>query len=350
LGTGEPPEVLRRLDVADVIATAIPGAGDDLGHLDPGGRLATLVRRRAVQSWCVRYVKARSAECYQQVYTRRDKQVVGPLSALVTLTAAARQATGSSRLWLMDRDGTAVEPCWGRKAVSLRTWTARHLPGAGLSEPVVFRRLRKTVTTAEALADPAAYLRSGRRHSAGTFFDHYANSSVLRAEAGCILMQAIGERFDTAVAGPTVVATAAQDLLATGRDAPGLDRATAGRLLAGQLDTGIAACRDPLDSPHTTPGQPCPVATTGDCYTCPNALITRDHLPAVLRLRELTDPGRAGNITAWQQRWRPIHEFITRVVLPAFTADEITAAGAVTGGVLLDVGLVNDLAGSDAPR
>jgi hypothetical protein len=224
LGTGEPPEVLRRLEIGDIVATAVPGTDDGLHHLDPADRLASLVRRRVVHSWCVRYVKARSAERYQQVYTRRDKQVFGPLSALITLTAGARRATGSSRLWLMDRYGAAVEPCWGRKTVSLRAWAARNLSGTdaggGLSEPVVFRRLRKSVTTAEALADPAGYLRSGRRHGARTFFEHYSNSGVLRAQAGRILMQAIGERFDTAVAGPTVVTTAAQEVLAAGGDAP----------------------------------------------------------------------------------------------------------------------------------
>jgi hypothetical protein len=38
------------------------------------------------------------------------------------------------------------------------------------------------------------------------------------------------------------------------------------------------------------------------------------------------------------------------VVLPAFTADEVTTARAAADDVLLDVGLVNDLAGTDAKR
>src|SRR5439155_328983 len=93
-------------------------------------------------------------------------------------------------------------------------------------------------TTAEALADPVGYLRSGRRHSARTFFEHYSNSGVLRAEAGRLLMKAIGERFDTAVAGPTIITPAAQRLLAAGQQTPGLDRAREA-VTAVPLDVGL---------------------------------------------------------------------------------------------------------------
>jgi hypothetical protein len=350
LGTGEPPEVLRRLAIGDIIATAVPGRDDGLQCLAPTERLAALVQRRAVGSYCVCYLKTRSSERYQQVYTRADGRVFAALSALITLTAAARAASNSSSLWLTNNNGVAVEMFWATKSRTLRAWLKRNrADGDAFSEPLIFRRLRKTATTREALAAPATYLRSRRRHTARTFFEHYSNSAVLRAEAGRILMQAVGERFDTAVAGPTIVTPAAEELLAAGHDAPTLDRDTAGRLLTGRLDTGVAACRDPHDSPHIAGGGLCPVSTTGACYTCPNALITRQHLPAVMRLKQLTAPDRAGNITFWQEHHKPVHEFITRVILPSFPAADVAAAQEHTDAVLLDVGLVNGLGGADVP-
>lgn len=357
LGTGEPPEVVRALRVTDVIATPVPGRDEGLEHLDPAEKLAALVLRRGVQSFCVRYVKARAAERYEQVYTRRDDQVFKPLVALITLTAKTRTTSGLSNLWLVVREGVITEPSWGEKPFTLRSWVDRSgltVPkqageDSGFSEPVKFSRLRKSVTTAEALANPARYLRSNRRHTAQTFFQHYTNSGVLRAEAGRVLMQAVNELFDAAVHGPIIVTPAAEELLAAGHHAPTLDRDTADRLLTGALETGIAACRNPRDSPAAPCGDLCPFSATGDCFTCPNALITQHHLPAVLRLQELTDPNRAANASFWRERWKPIYDAITKAILPAFPTEAVAAASKRTYTVLLDPGLLNDLGGVDAP-
>jgi hypothetical protein len=355
LGTGEPPEVLRALRVEDVIATPIPGRDDGVEHLDAGKKLAALVRRHGVQSFCVRYVKNRAAERYEQVYTRRDEQVFKPLTALIMLTADGRATVSSSNLWLAVEGQAIVEPAWTQKRWTLRSWVNRVVLAesgeqARLSEPLKFSRLRKSVTTTEALANPGRYLRGSRRHTAETFFQHYTNSAVLRAEAGRVLMQAVSELFDAAVHGPIIVTPAAEELLAAGHHAPTLDRDTADRLLTGALETGIAACRNPRDSPAVPCGELCPFSTTGDCFTCPNALITQHHLPAVLRLQELTDPNKAANVSFWQERWKPIYDAITKAILPAFPTEAIAAASKRTHTVLLDPGLLNDLGGADAPE
>lgn len=357
LGTGEPPEVLRRLHVEDVVATPVPGRDDGLEHLDTGTKLAALVRQRGVQSFCVRYVKTRASERYEQVYTRRDDRVFKPLTALIALTAQARAVSGLPNLWLVADGDEIKEPFWGERPFTLRAWVKRvgltdfgeAGDDGGLSEPVKFSRLRKSVTTEEALAHPAHYLRSNRRHTAQTFFQHYTNSGVLRAEAGRVLMQAVSELFDTAVHGPTIVTPAAEELLAAGREAPTVDRDTAERLLSGTLDTGVAACRNPLDSPHVPDGDLCPFSTTGDCYSCSNALITQHHLPAVIRLHDLLDPSRAADIPFWRERWKLVHDFITQAILPAFPPAVVAAARERAPVVLLDAGLLNDLGGADAP-
>ncbi|HEY2579462.1 MAG TPA: hypothetical protein VGI74_24395 [Streptosporangiaceae bacterium] len=335
LATGEPPEVLRALDAADVVVT---------GELS-GGR-----RPREV---AVTYTKKRSAERYQVIYTRRDRAALDAYAALAELTGPLRAHTLSTSLWLAGTAEHAGQASWFGPRYSLRTWVQHHVRDedgnpAGVSEPVVFRRFRKTVTAQEALADPARYLRSRRRHSPRTFFEHYTASPVLRAEAGRILLEAIGEQFDAATSGPLVVTPGAEQLLAAGQPAPGLDPLTGKKLTAGELDTPVAACRDPLDSPHAPNGHPCPVFANGQCYQCPNALITRRHLPAALALAERIHPDHAPDPLLWAQRWQPVYQFLTTVVIPAFGEDDITAARQRAGQALLDGGLRNDIGGTDA--
>lgn len=253
-----------------------------------------------------------------------------------------RQQLGTRSLWVTDypqRGATRTD--WTRR--KLTTWIAVHLAERGVSEPHAYRRLRKVVTTREALADPARYLRDGRRHTARTFFDHYTNSTVLRAHAGRVLVEAINETFDDAVNGPTVILPAAEALLNSGATSDSIDLATFTLLESGELETTMAACRDPLTSPHSPKGHPCAVSDAGDCFACPNALILRRHLPAALRLAELTDPARAAKVEVWEERWRPVYDTLTQVILPVFSAADIAAARPDAAGVLLDPTLLNDL-------
>lgn len=253
LATGEPPEVLRALEAADVVP------GDTAGPGRPQEVTAT-------------YTKRRSAERYQVTYTRRDRAALDAFTAAAELTRPLRARTPAASFWLVAAGQQAQQASWFGPRYSLQAWVRQHVRDedgnpAAINEPVVFRRFRKTVTAREALADPAEYLRSRRRHSPRTFFGHYTASPVLRAEAGRILLEAIGEQFDAAITGsPLVITPDAEHLLEAGQEAPGLDRLTAKKLAAGELDTPVAACRDPLDSPHAPHGIPCPVFANGQCY------------------------------------------------------------------------------------
>ncbi len=337
LATGEPPEVLRALDAGDVTitreATGEPGRG------------------RQHREVAVTYTKRRSAERYQIIYTRRDREAADAFAALIELTSPLRARAPGTSLWLTGSGGQAGQAPWFGPRYSLRSWVRQHVRDedgnpAEVSEPVVFRRFRKTATAQEALANPAQYLRSRRRHRPQTFFEHYTASPVLRAEAGRILLEAVSEQFGAATGGPVIVAPPAGQLLETSQPAPGLDPLTSEKLAAGELDTPVAACRDPLDSPHAPKGSACPVFANGQCYQCPNALITRRHLPAALALAERIHPDRAPDPHLWAQRWQPIYEFITTVVTPAFS--DGNAAAQHTGQVLLDGGLRNDIGGAHA--
>jgi hypothetical protein len=124
-----------------------------------------------------------------------------------------------------------------------------------------------------------------------------------------------------------------------------MDPATGRALVAGDLDGPQVACTDPTASPYEHPGQICSRSMTGTCFGCPNALITQRHLPAVLALADIADPSRAADLEAWQQHWKPLHETITRVILPAFPHEAIEAARRRTGAVPVDLGVRNDLRG-----
>ncbi len=61
----------------------------------------------------------------------------------------------------------------------------------------------------------------------------------------------------------------------------GLDATTLKRVLAGELDTVLAACADNLASPFSAPGQPCQ-ASFIMCLSCPCARATPAHLPVLI--------------------------------------------------------------------
>ena len=91
----------------------------------------------------------------------------------------------------------------------------------------------------------------------------------------------------------------------------------------------------------------CQLAMTGTCFGCPNCLITKDHLPAVLAIADIADPDRAANVNLSREYWKPIHEIITTIVLPEFPDEDIAEARKNMGAVPLALGIRNDLRGPD---
>ena len=341
LSTGEPPEVIRAVMLDDVIASTTPQHDQATADMSHAQRLTYLASLDAVTTYAVTFHKRRSGQTYQRVFTPHQRAVFRAITNTIVLGAPVREELQTNALWVVRTRNGPRRADW--RELPLGRWITRHLPDRDISLPHVYRRLRKTVTTREALADPVRYLRDGRRHTARTFFDHYTNSTVLRAHAGRVLMDSINEVFDAAVGGPTVILPEAENLISRGTPVQMLTPEEVEALKRGELETPMAACRDPLDSPHGQEGHLCPVATTGDCFACPNALILRRHLPAALRLAELTHPDRAAKIEVWAQRWRMVHDTLTQAVLPAFSDDDIADATAHTDEVLLDPTLINDL-------
>ncbi|WP_435278787.1 hypothetical protein, partial [Rhodococcus yananensis] len=345
LATGEPPEVLRSLTIHDIAASASWEDRTVTVEMSPPERLAYLAENDLIEQLRVRYTKNRAHETYDEVYGRRDTAPFNAFRWALMLSAEARSVSGHSALILMkDLGGNVRQPPWQRKIYRLSEIARRHdLPLTGSNH---WGRLRKVATTRDALADPKAYLANGRRHSAKTFFGHYTNSNVLRAEADRILLDSVNEMFDGAIRGPTVVTPDAEDAIRAGVAAPGISEDTAAALVAGDLDGPHAGCRDPLDSPYDEKGAVCSKSITGTCFECPNALITQHHLPAALAIQDLVRPDRAADPGAWQEHWKRIYDVITNVVLPAFSPNQIRDARKTADLTPIEAGVLNDMRGA----
>ncbi len=345
LSTGEPPEVLRALTIDDIEATTTPEVEAALTLMAPSERLAHLAEHDHIERIRVRYTKNRAGgEVYDEVYARRDTAPFKAMRWTIMLNASARAESGNPSLILMrDAGGTVRQPPWNRAEYRLASVAERN--GVSFTGPNYWARLRKTVTTREALADPRSYLSKGRRHSAETFFGSYTNSPVLRAEAGRVLVEGVNDLFERALTGPTIVTPEAEDALRAGATAPGLDKAMAQALVAGRLDGPQAGCRDPLSSPYEADGSVCTKSMTGTCFGCPNALITRHHLPAAIAIQDLAHPDKAANPETWLHHWKPIYDTITEVILPAFTPEQIEEARQRADLTPIDPGVLNDMRG-----
>ena len=215
--------------------------------------------------------------------------------------------------------------------------------------PGVKRRrwARATQATREAVRDGGLYLRRERRHTSGVFFNHYSQSAVIEARGGALLVQGIQGYFDAAVHGAVVVTPEAEQLLLDGQECDALSVDMAASLLSGDLDGPHTACRNPEDSPFEPAGETCGQATTGKCFGCSNALITQSHLPAAILIRDLSDPRRAADPAAWLATWKDIHEFVTAIVLPAFSEEQVAAASELVASVPVDLGVANDMRGAN---
>jgi hypothetical protein len=82
----------------------------------------------------------------------------------------------------------------------------------------------------------------------------------------------------------------------------GIARGTARELVAGRLDTAVAACTDFEHSPFT-PSGPCAVSFLL-CFACPNAVATGRHLPRIVYLHRALQALRcAVDAATWTTDW-----------------------------------------------
>ena len=98
-------------------------------------------------------------------------------------------------------------------------------------------------------------------------------------------------------------------------------------LRAGELDTCWVACRCITDSPFADPGEQCPMSFF-TCFLCPNAIMTPEHLPQVIALRdEIVARTRHLTDEEWQAE---VGDFVGAVedAIAQFSSDDIATARA----------------------
>jgi hypothetical protein len=87
----------------------------------------------------------------------------------------------------------------------------------------------------------------------------------------------------------------------------GMDPATLRRILAGELDTVMAACSDNTNSPHASVGTPCR-ASFMLCLSCPCARALPHHLPLQVAVHDALQARRTETTPLrWAQRFALPH-------------------------------------------
>mgnify|MGYP003493001107 CR=1 FL=1 len=276
------------------------------------------------------------------------------------LTARGRRFAGTGRVWSIwsvanTRNPTTtavkvqglghIDPFAIRigRDVHLGAWSARHGLTNDDGNPlgISMNRLKTTVEVRTAQA-VGGHLPSARHtNTMDVSFLHYLRSDPrIQDWAERILTTAIDDAETSARAfGPRILDTAGQRLLATNPDAAALAFDTTGDVLidaaTGGLDTLASACLDidhhPLTDTRCT-------ASFATCLRCPNALVTERHLP---RLVSLVDEVQHALDTMSVEDWSARHAItwliITRLILPRFTAEQRSAARAISAPLILDL-------------
>lgn len=316
LELGAPPECITDLGIDDVLLGT--NSAEVLLTKQRGGR--SYRRRIRDRGWPSGGAVLRSL----LRATEPARNMVGT-SALFVHADIGNHTGGQLRLYRVTswrnayrrfiQDHHLTEPETTHRRNGDRDWPA-------LGPPHDLRRLRKATVARLAVAEPDRYPVMAD-HTVEVFHGHYTNSTVLRAQAGRTITELQADLMNRARSyeGPTIITPDAEAQLMAG---PGPHDA----LINGELDMGLASCRDPYASPFGVAGLLCPVSTTGDCWQCPNAVITSRHLPAIVAWldevleyqRRVLAPDR------FAQRWAPLRRWLTEYVLPLFGEQRVAAA------------------------
>lgn len=107
----------------------------------------------------------------------------------------------------------------------------------------------------------------------------------------------------------------------------GIKRERLTLLLAGQLDTPVAACKD-FDHSPLSEGGTCRVSFL-HCFACSNAIAAPEHLPRLVYLHDaLTSISTAVSLETWISDYRDAFDRLDQLLTGTFSAAERTAARA----------------------
>ncbi len=308
----------------------------------------------------IRYLKRRGKGNRWQTKVVRDGHPMSPgglVRTVLTLTARARELTGSQRLWVgIMRSGELGEvPI---KAHAFREFINDHdlrdggaVPLDG-EPPLVasdLRRLRKTYKVERIRATRGRVRDWADDHSVGVAVNRYGKVPELDGEHDAAVEAALaealavssGEVGGAATAEPAPDGERVHDDVSPTRVEPGLTSVPG-------VDLWVATCRDPYDSPHGRTGQLCPVAFFG-CLRCGNATVHLGKLPAIMQyLDHLVGQRERMSAEDWAAVHRDSHNRIVAHILPLFSEADAAKARAVAQSsrrlVFLPPGPVEDRA------
>jgi hypothetical protein len=213
-------------------------------------------------------------------------------------TALLREHAGdlADQLWLHtggDRLGRGNDPIFARPRIQRRRsmWVQATgvLADAGEPLPIHGGRIRATYHHRRDRSNWTGRTTIDPNHSAQVEGDHYLSSHT---PAQLDAIEAVIEQAQHDLrrkAAPPVVVTS-EDAATFAAEFPhlvadaGLNTAAIAALLSGEQDMFVAACADPLNSPHAPAGTLCP-ARPWVCLLCPLAAFAPRHLPNLLRLK-----------------------------------------------------------------
>ncbi|MGW2891830.1 hypothetical protein ACWDDN_42305 [Streptomyces griseoruber] len=214
------------------------------------------------------------------------------------------------------------------RKLKLGAWAERRglIGDDGKPLQMMLTRIKKTVEVRTA-KQVGGHLPSARvTNTADTSFTHYLRDDPFVAEwAADVLTEAITDAEETARA--VVVRLGGGSLAAV----PDQVREQA---TAGELDTLASAC---MDIEHSPGGGRCQQSFV-TCFGCPNALVLKRHLPALLALVDALRHDLQGrDVAQWTARYGTTWQILTRDILPRFSPAQRAAAQETRPHLMLDL-------------
>lgn len=285
--TGHAPEELTSLTEDDV-------------DFVPGGVRLRLVKHRAHKAR-TREFRAQQDETETMHSDKASTNVSELLRTLLDVTADTRaRSTARSPYLFTSAENTLpkdelpggeliFEPFeTQRRGSSFPRWVNRR--GLAVSGKTDIRRLRKSTKVEKVIAFRGTVSDAADDHTEQVFWGHYAHGTTLRVMAGRTITTAQETWLARALEGPVVLASNAAQQLEQPEVIEGLGLSTeqAEEIRQGELDMGVSSCRDPYDSPYSSPGELCAVAPLR-CLECRNAFVLPSNLPQLLLFADHLD-------------------------------------------------------------
>jgi hypothetical protein len=261
----------------------------------------------------------------------------GLYNLLLELASVAREIAHSHRLFLWaDAIGTQINPravniredipansvpTWGRHA-AIRSDT---LQVDGTYAPVHVTMTRLRLTFLQRYQTPVA-------HGTSTLADDYLiRDRGATLEYQRVVAEALAEQVERAHNFPQARVLFGADETAAQTDPRGVAERTQvseevlKRILAGELNTVMAACADNLQSSYSEHGKPCE-ASFLMCLGCACARISQQHIPFLLAMRETLENRRMSMTPlAWTLRFAAAFTLLDEI-LSRFAIETVKSA------------------------